>query len=110
MGELLYLVAVVVIFHYLKKNEKKVHFFSQLLIICKKLSTFAERFMMIDEETCFKTINDNYKRQLLTIRGGFCFCSNEMQQSRIWRAKQNKGNIINDYETDRHKYCPEHGH
>ena len=24
----------------------------------------------------------------------FCFCSKEMQQSRIWRAKQNKGNII----------------
>ena len=34
--------------HKLKKKQKKMHIFVQLLIICKKISTFAERFMMID--------------------------------------------------------------
>jgi hypothetical protein len=30
-------------------------------------------------------------KQLSSIEGRFCFCSNEMQQSRILRAKQMKG-------------------
>ena len=29
------------------------------------------------------------------LKGIFCFCSKEMQQRRIWRAKQNKRNIPN---------------
>ena len=28
----------------------------------------------------------------MSIQHNFCFCSNEMQQSRIWRAKQNERN------------------
>jgi hypothetical protein len=37
-------------------------------------------------------LNDNFRQlgcQLSSIQGGFCFCSNEMQLCRIWRAKQN---------------------
>ena len=37
-------------------------------------------------------LNDNFRQfgcQLSSIQGGFCFCSNEMQLYRIWRAKQN---------------------
>ena len=37
-------------------------------------------------------LNDNLGQfgcQLSSIEGRFCFCSNEMQLCRIWRAKQN---------------------
>jgi hypothetical protein len=45
----------------------------------------------IRDDTDF-ILKDNYRQfrhQLLSIQGRFCFCSNEMQLCRIWRAKQN---------------------
>ena len=42
-------------------------------------------------------LNNNYCQfgcQLLSIQGLFCFCSNEMQLRRIWRAKQNNNHFI----------------
>jgi hypothetical protein len=37
-------------------------------------------------KTIIVNLNDNYRQ----LEDNFCFCSNEMQQSRIWRAKQNE--------------------
>ena len=39
----------------------------------------------------YKTTDGNKVSIIVNSMGYFCFCSNEMQQSRILRAKQKKG-------------------
>ena len=46
-------------------------------------------YIRVDTDFILKDNFRQFRHQLLSIQGRFCFCSNEMQQCRIWRAKQN---------------------
>ena len=48
-----------------------------------------ENYIRVDTEFIFTTIKVNLDVNYRQFKDKFCFCSNEMQLCRIWRAKQN---------------------
>ena len=46
-------------------------------------------YIRVDTDFIFTTIKVNLDVNYRQFKDKFCFCSNEMQQCRIWRAKQN---------------------
>ena len=48
-----------------------------------------KNYIHVDTDFILKDNFRQFRHQLLSIQGKFCFCSNEMQLCRIWRAKQN---------------------
>ena len=51
--------------------------------------------MQVDTDFILKDNFRQFRHQLLSIQGRFCFCSNEMQLCRIWRAKQKNHHFNN---------------
>ena len=47
-------------------------------------------YIRVDTDFIFTTIKVNLDVNYRQFKKEFCFCSNEMQQCRIWRAKQNE--------------------
>ena len=46
-------------------------------------------YIRVDTDFIFTTIKVNLNVNYRQFKDKFCFCSNEMQLCRIWRAKQN---------------------
>ena len=74
---------------FIETNLGNLAILSSLLSKATLYIIYLGNYIRVDTDFILKDNFRQLRHQLLSIQGRFCFCSNEMQLCRIWRAKQN---------------------